>query len=110
VADRSLTAWARELREQAGVSQRAMAAHVGVAPSVLAAWEDGRIIVPGLTRPEAARRWYATLRLLDATSSPAKSGNRGLPARRRGRDQPFYLAGRYGPGQAQPRRRDHENT
>ena len=36
---------------------------------MLAAWEDGRITVPGLAKPEAARRWTAVLRLLDATAS-----------------------------------------
>lgn len=69
----SLLARSREPREQAGVSQRRMAAHVGVAPSVLAAWEDGLIIPPGLTRPEAARPWIAVLRLLDATA-PREGG------------------------------------
>ena len=64
----SLLARSREPREQADVSQRRVAAHVGVAPSVIAAWEDGLIIPPGLTRPKAARRWIAVLRLLDATA------------------------------------------
>lgn len=45
-----------------------MAAHVGVAPSVLASWEAGRIVVPGQAKPEAARRWLAALRFLDAAS------------------------------------------
>ena len=67
VADRELRARARALREAAGVSQRQMAAHAGVAQSVLASWEAGRVLVPGAARPEAARRWMAVLRLLDAT-------------------------------------------
>ena len=50
------------------MSQRQMAAHVGVAPSVLASWEAGRIVVPGQAKPEAARRWLAALRFLDAAS------------------------------------------
>ena len=61
-----LTGRARQLREAAGVSQARLARHVGVAQSVLAAWEDGRITCPGLRLPEAARRWLAVLRLLDA--------------------------------------------
>ena len=65
---------ARQLREAAGVSQRQMAAHVGVAPSVLASWEAGRIVVPGLAKPEAARRWLAALRFLDATSDDSGGG------------------------------------
>jgi hypothetical protein len=47
-----------------------MAAHAGVGQSVLASWETGRILAPGQARPEAARRWLAVLRLLDATSGP----------------------------------------
>jgi transcriptional regulator with XRE-family HTH domain len=61
---------ARQLREQAGVSQRQMARHVGVSQSTIAAWEDGRVTLVGLAKPEAARRWRAVLRFLDVTSSP----------------------------------------
>jgi len=67
-ADRDLMARARALREAAGVSQRQLAAHAGVAQSVLASWEAGRVLAPGAARPQAARRWLAVLRLLDATS------------------------------------------
>ena len=80
MAGRSLTAQARELRQAAGVSQRQMAAHVGVAPSVLVAREDGRITAPGLTRPDAARRWIAVLRLVAATEDQA-GGRPGLRRR-----------------------------
>ena len=72
-----LTGRARQLREAAGVSQARLARHVGVAQSVLAAWEDGRITCPGLRRPEAARRWLAVLRLLDATSGGGGRNPRG---------------------------------
>jgi hypothetical protein len=50
-----------------------MARHVGIAQSVLASWENGRIAVPGLVRPEAALRWLAVLRFLEATSEPGAS-------------------------------------
>jgi transcriptional regulator with XRE-family HTH domain len=63
-----LLARARELRETAGVSQRQMAAHVGIAQSVLASWETGRIAAPGAARPAAARRWLAALQFVDATA------------------------------------------
>ncbi len=48
-----LTARARELRVAAGVSQRAMAAHAGVAQSTIASWETGRITAPGVARSRA---------------------------------------------------------
>jgi DNA-binding transcriptional regulator YiaG len=58
---------AAELRLQAGVSQAAMARHLDIAQPVLASWETGRIKAPGTSRPDAARKWIATLRFLDAT-------------------------------------------
>jgi len=68
--DGDITWRARELREAAGVSQRAMARHVGVAQSTLAGWERGAVIRYGLAKPHAARRWRAALRLLERTNPP----------------------------------------
>lgn len=61
---------AAELRKAAGVSLGQMGAHCGVAPSVIAAWESGLILRPGASKPEAARRWLAVLRLLHMTEPP----------------------------------------
>lgn len=60
---------ARELREQAQVSQSAMARHCGVSQSTMARWETGKTVWPGAVQAEAARRWIAVLRFLDATAS-----------------------------------------